>query len=113
MRKNGFTLVELLITITLITIISIAAGVGINEMFQRQNEKNYENFIKTINDAACTHAIINNIQENSSVSINDLIEEGLLSKKLENPITKENIEIIGDLDVIISVVDGEMICSLE
>ena len=112
MKNKGFTLIELLVVITLITIISIAAGVGINEMFQRQREKNYEQFVKTITDAACTYAEINNIEEDEEVTVKDLLDEGLLSKKLENPLTKESVSTMS-ASVAITMVDSERKCTLK
>ena len=94
MNNKGFTLIELLITITLITVISVAAGVGINEMFARQRERNYEQFVKTIENAGCTYESIDNRLDNSGtmyVSACRLITDGLLSTKLSNPTTKENL----------------------
>lgn len=94
MKNKGFTLIELLITITLITIISVAAGVGINEMFSRQRERNYEQFVKTIENAACTYESIENSLDNEDttyVSVCKLITDGLLSNKLSNPLNNENI----------------------
>ena len=94
MKNKGFTLIELLITITLITVISVAAGVGINEMFNRQRERNYEQFVKTIENAGCTYESIENKLDNEGtiyVSVCKLITDGLLSNKLSNPISKENL----------------------
>ena len=38
MKNNGFTLVELIITITLIAIISVSIGVSISGMLSREKE---------------------------------------------------------------------------
>jgi prepilin-type N-terminal cleavage/methylation domain-containing protein len=94
MKNKGFTLIELLITITLITVISVAAGVGINEMFTRQRERNYEQFVKTIENAACTYESIENRLDNEGttyVSVCKLITDGLLSNTLSNPLNKEKL----------------------
>ena len=115
MKNKGFTLVELLITITLITVISVAAGVGINEMFTRQRENNYSQFIKTITNAGCVYAEVNNIGDSESyVTINELLTDGLLSNKLTNPITKENIEVMKNSVVLITLDnEGKRTCTLQ
>ena len=58
MKNNGFTLVELIITITLIAIISVTIGVSMTGMLGRQDEKEIEEYIKTIEEAACVFAEI-------------------------------------------------------
>lgn len=110
MKNKGFTIVELLVTISLVAIISVAAGVGINEMFSRQRERNYDEYIRTITNAACTYAEVNNIWSNTSVSINTLLNEGYLSKKLKNPIDNTLITAIGSQEVAINIVNYERKC---
>ena len=110
MKNKGFTIVELLVTISLVAIISVAAGVGINEMFSRQRERNYEEYIKTITTAACTYAEVNNIWSNTSVTINELLEGGYLSKKLKNPVDNTLVTEIGSKPISINIVNYERKC---
>ena len=103
MKNNGFTLVELIITITLIAIISVSIGVSINGMLSRQEEDQAEQYAKDIADAACVYAEVNDITTNSTVTINELISAGLLSKDLINPISDRPITDYF-LDVFLTVV---------
>lgn len=85
MKNRGFTLVELIITIALIAIISVTIGVSMSGLLSRQDERQLEEYISDIENAACVYAELNNIVTNSTVSIGTLISEGLLSTDLTNP----------------------------
>ena len=56
MKDKGFTLIELIVTITLIVIISVTVGVSITGMLDRQEEKDTEDYVNQIQDAACVYA---------------------------------------------------------
>ena len=95
MKDKGFTLIELIVTITLIVIISVTVGVSITGMLDRQEEKDTEDYVNQIQDAACVYAEINDIRSNDTVSIGELIAAGLLDSSLkipsnDNPITPYN-----------------------
>lgn len=91
MKNKGFTLVELIITITLIAIITVSIGVSVTGMLSRQKENQSEEFSKTISDAACVYAELNNITTSRNVKVELLIEAGLLSRDLTNPLNDESI----------------------
>ena len=111
MKNNGFTLVELIITITLIAIISVSIGVSINGMLSRQEEDQAEQYAKDIADAACVYAEVNDITTNSTVTIHELISAGLLSKDLINPISDRPITDYNDNEVTITWSNNEKTCS--
>ena len=115
MKNNGFTLVELIITITLIAIISVSIGVSINGMLSRQEEAQAEQYAKDIADAACVYAEVNpdhdDITTNSTVTIRELISAGLLSKDLINPISGRPITDYNDNEVTITWSNNEKTCS--
>lgn len=90
MKNKGFTLIELIITITLVAIISLSVGVSVSGMLSRQKEKDAEELKKTIEEAACVYSEIEDSTA-TSVSLKTLIESGLLDKDLNNPITKEDL----------------------
>ncbi len=96
MKNKGFTLVELIITITLIAIISVSIGVSVTGMLSRQEEGQAEEFAKTISDAACVYAELNDLKPSSTnqeieIKIQVLIDAGLLSRELTNPLNDESI----------------------
>lgn len=111
MKSNGFTLVELIITITLIAIISVSIGVSINGMLNRQEEKEAENYAQKIADAACVYAEINNIMTDSEVTIETLISAGLLSRELTNPLTDLPITNYNDNIVTITWSNNKRTCN--
>lgn len=111
MKNKGFTLVELIITITLIAIISVSIGVSINGMLNRQEEEQAEEYAKKIADAACVYAEINDITTNYNVTIAELIAEGLLSNNLTNPVSDRIITEYNDNIVYIEWNNGEKTCN--
>lgn len=101
MKNKGFTLIELIITITLVAVISLSIGVSVSGMLSRQKEKQAEELKKTIEEAACVYSEVEDTSA-TSVTLKTLIEAGLLDKDLTNPITKipleenDKVEIIWD-----------------
>ena len=76
MKNKGFTLVELIITITLIAIISVSIGVSVTGLLSRQEDDQAEEFKKTISDAACVYAELNNITTTDTITVQELIDAG-------------------------------------
>ena len=91
MKNKGFTLIELIITITLVAVISLSIGVSVSGMLSRQKEKQAEELKKTIEEAACVYSEVEDTSA-TSVTLKTLIEAGLLDKDLTNPITKIPLE---------------------
>ena len=101
--KNGFTLIELLVTVALIAAVVIASGIGINEIFIRENARRATEYINKIQEAACLYAAVfekdnekltitsNGANKSANVKVMDLITNGYLSKDLVNPITNKKI----------------------
>ena len=97
--KKGFTLVELLIAIGLLSLFAITIGVSLNRTFKKQKEQDYNNFIKKVVSASNLYVsnegtIINKLSSNKgylNITINDLIKKGLLSENTINPKTNDKI----------------------
>ena len=112
MKNNGFTLVELIITITLIAIISVSIGVSISGMLSREKESQAEEYDKTIADAACVYAELNDITYTTDeVTIQDLLDAGLITKDLTNPLSDKEITEYASDKVLISWDNGLKTCS--
>ncbi len=108
MRKNGFTLVEMLTVIIILVIISLLAIFSITATVKSSAEKLYKVQIDSIIDASRTYAIKNNsiLADSTEITICDLKRSSLLDNDLKNPKTEEPF----DNDLIIKIIrdrDGE------
>ncbi len=95
MKNNkGFTLIELLVCLALVTAITTTITVGVRALLGKQQEKEHNTYIKTVEDAACTYASVNNLRDkcvnknNCELTIKkeDIIKAGLLDENLTSPI---------------------------
>lgn len=92
-NKNGFTLIELLVTIALIAAVSVVVGFSVNNLLYNQKKSEYDDFVKTMEDAACVFAeednrspiICANWSTQCEIHFRDLIESGVVKKTLRNP----------------------------
>jgi len=118
MKKNGFTLVELIVSIGLLALIGVTIGVSLNRSIKKQNEITYEEYVAKVKSAANMYAsnnsdIINSLYTDKGYVIltaRELIEEGLISKNLINPVTKEKIKSDENIKVLL---DGSGTISIE
>ena len=110
MKNKGFTLVELIITIALIAIITVTIGVSMSGMLSRQEERQIEEYVENIENAACVYAETHNMTNNSTVTIDALLIEGLLQSDLTNPKTNQPITEYRTDNVSITWTNGEKKC---
>ena len=113
MEKNGFTLIELIVTIGLLAVLGTMIATNMLGVQSRQMQANYEAYKETIQEAAClvmdskyvgTGIVYQTLTAPSTLSnpvtdkatcldrkcyvkTHDLIENGFLDKDLENPAT--------------------------
>lgn len=113
MKKNGFTLIEVLVVIVLVAAISVTIGVNMSGMQERQTEKEIKNYRETIENAGCVYAEMKNVTTDSEVTVGTLINEGLIKKDLKKPNTKDSVEIDNNKIVKIKWENNEKICTLE
>ena len=112
MNKKGFTLIELIVTITLIAAATTLFVANFIKTLDDQKEIQKEETKKLLEKAVCTYVIINeyNIQEGESEDIDadDVIEAGLIEENVNGydltgaVITVKNVNgkincIVGDL----------------
>lgn len=100
MRKSkGFTLVELLGIIAIIGAVLAFVTPSIIGMLKKDDEKEYQRFLNDIFLATETYVglhienypELSNIGGTSTISMNDLIENGYVKTTMINPKTKERI----------------------
>lgn len=110
MKKNGFTLIEILVVIVLLAAVSVTVGVSMNGISERNEEKEYNNYIEKIENAACLYAEVNNITSDTTVTIKRLLSESFLRNDLVNPKENKKITEYQDNIVNISYVNNEKKC---
>lgn len=92
MNKKGFTLVEILIVIAILAAISVTVGINMMNIKGQEKDKEYNTYIKNIENAGCLYVEINNISTNTFVNIDTLINAGLLRKDVINPKNNKKIQ---------------------
>lgn len=104
MDKNGFTLIELIITIALLGFVGIVISTNILKVIERQKQSEEEQAIELMNEAGCTYSIISSTCEaGCSVDGEILINEGLIDEEI-NGIN------VDEYKVVIYFNNGEKIC---
>ncbi len=99
--KKGFTLIEIIITIGLIALIGTVIVSNLSATYTKEQDEQYENFKKTLENAACTYIDLNmnktlkqSCQSSGSctVLVDDILKEGLIEDNdLKDPQTNQMI----------------------
>ena len=98
-RRKGFSLVELIVTIVLLVVIGAIIIFNVANIGSTSKDTEYERFIAKITSAASVYAdqnpdVFDSLYVNKAfvyITLGDLIDEGLLDEKLENPYTEKRI----------------------
>ena len=99
MNKKGFTLIEVIVSLALLSLIGVAVGISLNKIFKNQEVKNYDEYVEKVKSSALLYVnntveLINKLNSNYSytvVKVKDLVDNGYINKNLTNPLTKEKI----------------------
>ena len=109
MNNKGFTLIEILVVIVILAAVSVTVGVNMSGMQERQNQKEIKEYNNTLLKAACLYA--ETIDDTVvTISVEDLLKEGLVRKNLINPETKETVESDKDKEIEIKWENNEKKC---
>lgn len=108
MNKSGFTLIELVATLLLLSVISLISYVSIFNMIKDSNDKECENIKITLTNAAKSYISDNRYSNNTwgsslEITAKTLVDNNYITGEITNPYTKEvinsnTIRIIIDLD---------------
>ena len=118
MKRNGFTLVEMMAVIVLVALLAVIGVATYTNVNESAKEKTLETKREHIRASALKWAKENNISNKTIISVNALVVEGYLTAEenevgkigvIENPITGENM-ICNTVDI--SLKDGEYIAVL-
>lgn len=98
-EKSGFTLVELLGIIIIISLIFLFSFTNLSNTTKKNKENEYEMFVKDLCLAGQNYIYSNlekypetsKINSEITINVNDLIIEGLIDKNTLNPKTNTNI----------------------
>ena len=74
--KKGFTLLEMIIVVTIVSILFILSVPNIQKVLGIVNEKGCDALVKVVDSAILEYRLANDRDPNS---VNDLINEGLMS----------------------------------
>lgn len=94
MNKKGFTIVELLVTITLLAIISTISVISITSFINKNKENNYEILKNTILQASKEYVTDNRYGNiDSSITAQYLLDNHYITSGLTDPKTGKNIDL--------------------
>lgn len=99
-NKKGFTLIELVIAIGLLSIFAITIGISLNRTLKSQKLKEQQEFVEKIKSAANLYAtnnsnIVNNLSKEKgfvTITIEDLTNGGYLSENTIDSSTNEKVD---------------------
>lgn len=121
MKKKGFTLIEVIVTIGLLVLVGVLIASNMSAVFSNQEEKNMEDFKKNLEEAACVYIDLsdlgikeekNKCKSNTNgclINTNVLINKGLLDEEYKNPQTGKSLKDHG-YDIQIKYDYGEKKC---
>lgn len=100
LKKQGFTLVELLVTIVLLGIVAAIVIYNMANVGKDTKETDYERYIAAVKSAADVYATNNPEAFNDLyvskayvyLTVGDLVRSGLLDENLQNPYTNEKVD---------------------
>ena len=89
--KKGFTLIEMLGIIVILSVVVLITYTGVSTMNRNIREKEFEDYKKTLYMAYETYINQNKIEvyDEMSISVSKLLNENYLDKVVANPVTKE------------------------
>lgn len=96
MRKNGFTLIEIIGVLVVLAMIILLTLPNLMETLRRAEEKTYDDFLKTIeliseNYISDNEELLDLTDPGDSlvIKVKDLIDSGLINSKIINPKTEK------------------------
>lgn len=113
--EKGFTLIELLLVIAIMGIIGVVATISLTHTLQNTKEKKCDDFVRTIETAACIYSSLANKEivctrtNCSPISLDTLISEGQITYE-KDECTGKDIDLSQTVTITWSD-DGEKKCT--
>lgn len=97
MKKNGFTMIELIAVVTILAVIILIALPSVAGIKRNAEEKKYNEFLNNLYIMAENYIVtnekkfinLNTVNNKTFIQIKDLISEGYIKRDIVNPKTKE------------------------
>ena len=108
-NRNGFTLIEMLVVITIVIALGITIGVSMNKLSQNTKDANNESIIKEILVAAQTYCKLSNSNCSGAIELSTLISSGTLDEDIltkNNPVKNGNVNFNAENDTVKLVIDA-------
>lgn len=119
MKRDGFTLVEIVISLVIIVAIGLVVGVGLDKVFDKNKTDDYKTMVNKVISSADAYltgntTLLNQLQSDRgyiTIRVSDLIGEGLLDENLINPETGEKVGNSAD-DIVMANLDANGVLKL-
>ena len=105
MNKKGFTLIEVIMVIAIITILSLILIPNVMVLIDKNKERSCEKMIDNIESAAKMYVNQNKYElgfdcnKTKGIKLKTLVDAGYLGGELVNPINKEKIDLKSEVSV--------------